>query len=108
MWEVPLEIKQSEIVENNILVQTTKPELAQYLHATLFIPKTTSLLKAIKLGLLETYPGLAEGVLKKHQEKFINATMVHLHTRRQGLLLPEKNPQMYTYKTSAKQFFSLH
>ena len=45
MWEVPLETQQSEAVTNNNLSETTKPELAQYLHATLFSPTTVSLLK---------------------------------------------------------------
>ena len=54
MWEVPLETKKSEIAENKILAQKTKPELAQYFHATLFILTTTSLLREIKLGFLKT------------------------------------------------------
>ena len=32
MWEVPLGTQQSENVVHNILVQTSKTELAQYLH----------------------------------------------------------------------------
>ena len=60
MWEVPLETQQSEAVINNIMDQTTKPELAQYLHAALFIPTTASLIKAIKKGLLNTCPGLTK------------------------------------------------
>ena len=36
MWEFPLETQKSEIVANKILAHTTKPELAQYLYATLF------------------------------------------------------------------------
>ena len=58
MWEVPLGAQQSENVVNNILVQNSKPELAQYLHAALFSPDTASLLKAILQGFLKTFPGL--------------------------------------------------
>ena len=43
MCEVPLEIQQSETVVNNIMAQTSKPELAQYLHAALFSPTKASL-----------------------------------------------------------------
>ena len=43
-----LETQQSEAVANNILSQTTKPDLAQYLRAALFSQTTASLLKAIK------------------------------------------------------------
>ena len=53
MWEVPLETQQSESVENNIMVKTNKPELAQYLREALSSPTTASLLKAIKQGFLK-------------------------------------------------------
>ena len=58
MWEVPLETQQPAAVTNKILVQTSKPELVQYLHAALFIKTTASLIKAIKQGFLKTWPGL--------------------------------------------------
>ena len=48
MWDVPLGPQQSENVVDNILAQTSKPKLSQYLHAALFSPTTASLLKAIK------------------------------------------------------------
>ena len=48
MWEVPLGPQQSENVVNNLLVEKLKPELANYLHAELFIPTIASLLKVIK------------------------------------------------------------
>ena len=38
MWEVTLDTQKSKIVVNNILDQTTKLELAQYLHITLLRP----------------------------------------------------------------------
>ena len=40
MWEVSPETQKSEAVANNIMAKTTKPELAQYLHAVLFISTT--------------------------------------------------------------------
>ena len=48
MWEVPLGTQKPENVVNNILAQTSKPKLAQNLHAKLFSPNTASLLKEIK------------------------------------------------------------
>ena len=57
--------QQSETLVNNIMVKTSKPELAQYLHSALFSPTTESLLKAIKQGFLKTCLGLTE---KNHQE----------------------------------------
>ena len=66
MWEVTVESQQLNVLVNNILAQITKPELAQYFHATLFIPTTTSLLGAIRMGFLKTWPGLPELLIKKH------------------------------------------
>ena len=82
MWEVPLETQKSEVVVNNILDHTTKPELAQYLHAALFSPTASSLLKSIKQVFLKTWPGLIENLIKKHLEKSMNMKMGHLHMRR--------------------------
>ena len=66
------EKKQSEAVTNNIMSQTTKPELAQYRHISLFIPTTGSLLKSIKQGFLKTWPGLTKNLIKKNLEKSRN------------------------------------
>ena len=85
MWEVPLGPQHSENVVNKIMGKTSKPELAQYLHAEISGPDSASLLKEIKQGFLKTWPGLTEKVIKKHLEKSRNTTMVHLRMRRQLL-----------------------
>ena len=90
--------QQLEHVVNKILVQTSKPELYQYLHAELFSPTTASLLKSIIQGFLNTWPGLTGKVIKKHLDKSRNTTMGHLHMRRQGLQsnkekTPDTNPE---------------
>ena len=77
---------------NNILAQTSKPELAKYLHAVLFIPNTASLLKAIKQGFLKTFSGLTEKMIKNHQEKPRNTEMGHLHMIIQGLKWTKEKP----------------
>ena len=69
MCEVNLETQQPEAVTNKILVHTSKPELSQYLHAALFSPTTTVLLKAIKQAFLKTWPDLTEKPIKRHLEK---------------------------------------
>ena len=69
----------------NILAQTTKPELAKYFDATIFIPTKTSLLEVIKQGLLKTWTELTEGLIKKHLEKYMNTTMGHLYIKLQVL-----------------------
>ena len=75
MWEVPQYTQQSEAVINNVLDQISKPELAQYLHASLFRPTTASLLKTIKQGFLKMWPGLTEKIIKRHILKSGNTTM---------------------------------
>ena len=92
MWEVPLGPQQSENLVNNIQSQYLKTELSQYLHASIFIPTTESLLKAIKQCFLKTWPGIIEKLIMKHLEKSRNTTMGHLHMRRQGLKLTKDKP----------------
>ena len=70
-----------KIVVNNIMDQTTKPELEHYFYATLFTPETKILVKAIKKGFLKTFPDPTGGLTKKHIDKWINTTMGNLHTR---------------------------
>ena len=69
MLEVPLEIQKPAAVINNLMAQTSKPELAQYLHAALLIPTIESLIKSIKQGFLKTWPGLTGKLIKRHLEK---------------------------------------
>ena len=92
MWEVHLGPQQSANVVNNILAQTSKQELDQYLHAAIFNPNTASLLKAIKQGLLKTWPGLTEKLIKNHFDKSRNTTMGHLYMRRQRLKSTKEKP----------------
>ena len=92
MWEVNLGPQQSENVVNNILSKTSKPEPAKYLHASLLIPTTASVTKAIKQGLLKTWPGITEKLIKKHLEKSRNTTMGHLHMRIQGFQTTKEKP----------------
>ena len=89
---MPLGPQQLENVVNNIMVQTSKPELAQYLNTALFIPTSASLLKATKQVFLKTWPGITEKLIKKHLEKSRNTNMVHLHVRRQGLKSTKEKP----------------
>ena len=102
MWELPLGPQQSEYLVNIILTQTSKPELSQYLHESLFSSTTTSLLKATKQGFLKTWPGLTEKLIKKNLEKSRNTTMGHLHMRRQELKLTKEKPPDTDLKDNIK------
>ena len=55
------------------------------MHASFFIPTTSSLFKAIKKGFQKTWTSITENFINKHLEKLINTTMGHLHMRIQGL-----------------------
>ena len=92
MWEVPLDTQQSNIMVNNILVETTKPELSLYFHAALSIPMKTSLLKSINMSYLNTLPGPTNRFIKKHLDKLINTTVGHLQMRQQILKSTIKKP----------------
>ena len=83
MQGLPLGPKQKENVVNTIMAQTSKPELAQYLHEALFIPTTASPLKAIKKGFLKMWPGLTEKLIKNTLIKngYKNGTPSHKTTR---------------------------
>ena len=85
MWEFPLETQQQVNVANTMLDQTTRPELSQYIHDTLFSLTAASLIKAIKLDFLKTWSVLTEQLINNQTEKLINPTMGHIHKRRQGL-----------------------
>ena len=92
MWEVPLGSKQSENLVNNIMAQTSKPELDQYLYSALFSTTKAILLKSTMQGFLKTWPGLIEKLIKKHLDKSGNTTMGHLHMRRQGFKTTKEKP----------------
>ena len=96
MWEVPLETQKSEYVKNNILSQTSKPELAQYPHAALFNPKKERLLKKTKQGFLKTWEGLTEKLINRNIEKPRNTTIGHLYMIIKGIKsTKDKTPDTY-------------
>ena len=66
VWEVPLETQQLAAEINSVLAQTSKPELAQYLHAALFSPTTASIFKSFKQGFLKNWQGLTKKLIKRH------------------------------------------
>ena len=87
---------------NNILAQTNKPELVQYLNAELLIPTAESLLESIKQGLLNTWRGPTENLIKKHLENQ-GKKMGHIHTIRQGLQPTREKPQDIDLEDKSKK-----
>merc|ERR1712197_233975 len=54
----------THVVAASTYQTTTKPELAEYHHQSLFAPPTSAVLKAIKNNQLESFPGLDKKLLK--------------------------------------------
>ena len=103
MWEVPLETQQPAAAINDILVQTSKTELARYLHTSIFRQTTEILTKDIKQGFLKTWPGLTKKIIKRHLEKLGYRTMGHLQMGIQGLKsTKEKSPDTDLEEKSKK------
>ena len=67
----------------NAHATTTKEELAQYHHQSLFSPPITTIKKAIENEQLSSFPGL-EKVLLKHLPMSSATIKEHMHKQRKG------------------------
>ena len=68
-----------------ILSETTKKDLAQFHHASLGSPVTSTLLSSIDAGFLASFPGLTKKLVKKHLPKSEHTSKGHLDQERQHL-----------------------
>jgi Reverse transcriptase (RNA-dependent DNA polymerase). len=69
-----------------------KTQLAIFLHATLFSPAPSTLIKAIKSGYLSTWPGLTPDLISKHLPPQIATMKGHLDQEAQGLQSTRPTP----------------
>jgi hypothetical protein len=58
--------QQQQEVANNVYELCKTVALVNYLHKSMFSPKKSALLQAVKNGHLITRPGLTEQAMKKH------------------------------------------
>ena len=57
----------------------TKPELAQWYHATLFVPINYTLIQSIKKGYFTTSPNLTSKLINKHLTPSMTTSKGHMH-----------------------------
>ena len=86
LWHVPLgppkvptlQIPTSEECHSAIYNQSTKADLAGFIHACLFSPSPSTLLQAIQNGHLTTFPGLYAELINKHLPKSLATSTGHM------------------------------
>jgi hypothetical protein len=87
LWRINLRQDNQHVhqaVANKVYELRNTGALVHYLHKSLFSPKKSALLQAVKNGHLVTWPGLTEDAIHRHL-KFTPATaMGHMNQRRQN------------------------
>ena len=77
LWSIPL-TPAPPLQANGILrLDKTKQHLAMYHHASLGSPSPSTLLRAIRLGHLTTFPGLTTNLISKHLPQSLATTLGH-------------------------------
>ena len=82
------------------MADRTKPELAQWYHATLFIPVKQTLIQAIKKGYFAIWPYLTIVLINKHLPQSMETSKGHMNqtgknlksTNTQEIKTPEEEP----------------
>ena len=95
MWQVQLNPPQTistptQKSENTLIAERTKPELAQWYHAKLFIPIKHTIIQAIKKGYFSTWTNLTSKLINKHLPPSMATAKVHMQKNK-------KEPQVHQY-----------
>ena len=88
LWDIPLhQPLQPATQRMNVIIPKNKQlsTMVQYIHATLFSPTKSTLLKAIAAGNLITWPGMTAENIRKHLPDTAATALGHLDQERQGL-----------------------
>ena len=90
LWNIPLaptsnRETHTEMANGVISDHNTKLELAAFNHGTLFSPRPSTLLRAIKLNYLVTFPGLTESLIRKHLPKSLATSQGHLKAQQKNI-----------------------
>ena len=107
LWDVPLPQHPPSVLHShrsspsstlsnpscNVIIrkQTTKGDLAQYLHACAFSPAISTFLTAIKKGHFITWPGLTPALIKKHLPPSVFSAKGHLNQEMKNLQSTKKS-----------------
>ena len=70
---------------NTFMEYITKPELAQWYHATLFVPINYTLVQSIKKGYFTTSPNLTSKLINKHLTPSMTTSKGHMHQTSKNL-----------------------
>ena len=102
MWQVKLTPPQPSPThthksENTLIAERTKPELAQWYHATLFIPVKQTLIQEIKKGYFSTWTNLTIKLINNKMPQSMETSKGHMHqtiknlkfTKMQEINIPE-------------------
>ena len=100
LWHVPLapqlnatrNFPVSQQCHSAIYNQNTKADLAGFIHACLFSPTPSTLLRAIRNGHLTTFPGLYSELISKHLPKSLATSAGHMRMQQQGIRSTKEKP----------------
>ena len=93
LWSIPLKSTSPPLQANAILrLDGTKQSLAAHHHASLSSPSTSTLLRAIRLGHLLTFPGLTTNLVSNHLPKSLATTLVHQDQEAKNLRSKQQVP----------------
>ena len=86
-YEIAQQCKRDRKEVINVIIQKdkTKKELAQYLHASLFSPTLSTLVKAINNNHLTTWPGLTQALVERHLPISEATIKGHIAEEKKGL-----------------------
>ena len=89
LWHIPLSANQEthcSTQANGAIANTnTKQELATFNHGTLFSPRPSTLLRAIKLNYLNTFPGLTGKLIRTYLPKSLATSQGHLKGQQKNI-----------------------
>ena len=93
LWSIPLKSTSPPLQANYILfLYRTKQSLAEHHHASLSSPSMSTLLRAIRLGHLLTFPGLTTNLVSKHLPKSLATTLRHQDQEAKNLSSTQQVP----------------
>jgi hypothetical protein len=86
LWTVPLAPK-TPIPQANGAIQdnNTKADLAMFLHASMFCPVPSTLLRAVERSHFASWPGLTTSLVKKHLAKSLSTSKGHLRMQQKNI-----------------------
>ena len=92
LWTIPISSAPTHQANGILRTDSTKMELAAYLHATLGSPVPSTLIRAIRRGHLTTFPGLTTNLISKHLSKSVATVLGHQDQEAKNLRSTRSTP----------------